>query len=329
MSSSSGSDGEAVVPVKRVKRHHHPVTKSDVVKLQKVNLYSHKILPKLDALAKSPIKLEDNDNDEGNESVPFDLDITRVKNSPKSPVVQTVKKRTAASPNSSQEIVDSDCSPVKVVPPTPPPPFQPQKRSRRRKKASKILEEVTSVLSQVSKAEAGHDAIQSPQEEVNLEREIMVKVRFRGKLNKFPLVESESFSSIFEKMSKRAKVDAAHLLITHGDRRVFPSDTPADIRLCIADILECVVAHQRLPPDVKDMIQIQLQGPFLKKKVLYTMGKTEPFLGIMEEFARKIKATLTELEFKFDGESVSVTSTPKALDMDTDDCIDVMRLTEP
>ncbi|XP_039262760.2 NFATC2-interacting protein-like [Styela clava] len=317
MSSSSEDEEPIVMPVKRVKRRHHPIANVDPNK-QKINLYSHKILPKLDALAKSPVRLSKDDEDEGNDFVPFS--ISPVRSSPDK------SKAASSSPTSGSPVRSvSDASPMKDVPPTPPPPFVPQKK-RGSRKAKKLLKEVSTVLSQVSKNDTSQDSITILDDSIEIVKEIMVKIRLHGKLQKYPMVESQTFHKVFDTLATKAKVDASRLLVTFGDHRVFPSNTPADINLTIADILECVIANRRLAPDVKDTIKIQMQGPFQKRKVSFTMGQTEPFLSVMEEYAIKNKANVQELQFRFDGDLLEKTATPKSLDMENGDCIDVMHM---
>lgn len=309
---SSSSEGEEiVVPLKRVKRRH-PHPEINMGHTKKINLYSHKILPKLDALAKSPIKLTAGDEDEGNDSVPFSI-------TPAPP--NEVSK--VASPEKQQTISETS-SPVKVIPLTPPPPFNPERKGRRgSRKAKKLLNEVSSVLSQVSSLDASNDSV-VVEEFIDHVKEIMVKVRVRGRLQKFPTLEDGTFSDIFEKLAKKEKVEKSRLLVTLGDRRIFPSDTPTGIQLSIADILECVVVHRRLAPHVKDTIKIQMQGPFERRKVTFTMGKDEPLEAVMQEYADKNKTDVKTLQFLFDGENLSPESTPKSLDLDNGDCLDVM-----
>lgn len=306
---SSSSEGEDV-PVKRVKRRH-PHPKINMGPTKKVNLYSHKILPKLNALAKSPIKMMD--EDEGNDFVPFGI----------SPISKN-KVSQIATPEK-QETKSETSSPVKVTPLTPPPPFKPVRNPRRgSRKAKKLLSEVSSVLSQVSTLDTSNDAV-IVEEIYDHVKELMVKIRVRGRLQKFPTLEEETLCDVFEKIAKKEKVETSRLLVTLGDRRIFPGDTPTGIQLSIADILECVIVHRRLDPHIKDTIQIQMQGPFDRKKISFTMGKDESLQAVMQEYAEKNKTDVRTLHFLFDGENLLPGSTPKSLDLDNGDCIDVMR----
>lgn len=313
---SSSSEGEEiVVPVKRLKRRHPHVEMS--MNQTKVNLYCHKILPKLNALSRSPMKLAVDDEDEGNDSVPFSI----------SPSLE-IESKESNTPSPEKQPTSSDTgSPVTVIPPTPPPPFNPVRNPRRgSRKAKRLLNEVSCVLSQVSTSshDVSNDLI-AVEEIIDHVKEIMVKIRVRGRMQKYPTLEEETFNDIFNKLAKKEKVEKSRLLVTLGDRRIFPSDTPTGINLSIADILECVIVHRRLAPHVKDTIKIQMQGPFERRKVTFTMGKDEPLQAIMQEYADKNKTDVKKLQFLFDGENLLPTSTPKSQDLDNGDCIDVMQ----
>lgn len=312
MSSSSDNEG-AVVPVKRIRRRRLVPVDGPGHESAKVNLYSRKILPKLNAIATSPMKL---DMDEDSNYAPFS-----VLSKETSPI--TVACDESPEPKGDQ----GPCimiSPVEDIPPTPPPAFVPKsRRGRGSYKAKKLLSEVSSVLTKVSNLDASSDSI-IVEEVVEQIKEILVKIRIRGRLHKFPIAESDTFGDMFEKLARKEKVEKARLLITLGDKRIFPSDTPLGVQLTIADILECVIARRRLAPHVTDIIEIQMQGQFERRKVPYTMGKDEPLREIMQEYASKNSTDLKHLTFLFDGENLDPESTPKSLDLDNGDCIDVV-----
>lgn len=316
MSSTSESEEETAKPVKRVKRRHQP---SQATTMTKINLYSHKILPKLDALAKSPIKLLQTDEDTGNACVPFKISDPDL-------MSPTDHYLSDSSPSRSNRSPSPELYPITVIPPTPPPAYQPKtRRGRAKKKTDKILSEVTSVLSQVSRVDALNVSLLSSDDNVVV-REIVIKIRFRGRLHKYPLDENNTFSEAFDNLATKEKVDVNQLLVTFNDKRVLPTDTPAGIRLSVADILGCVLVSRRLIPDKRNAVRIQMQGAFNKRKMMFTMGKTETFLSVMKEYAEEAHVSLGHLKFHFDGDLVHPSSSPRSLDMDDDDCIDVINI---
>lgn len=46
----------------------------------------------------------------------------------------------------------------------------------------------------------------------------------------------------------------------------------------------------------------------------------------MREFCRAAGKSFGTLKFSFDGESIELSATPQSLDLDTDYCIDVLKL---
>ncbi|ESP04725.1 hypothetical protein LOTGIDRAFT_237262 [Lottia gigantea] len=103
----------------------------------------------------------------------------------------------------------------------------------------------------------------------------------------------------------------------------------------LTDIIDCHINEntsenvsdgQNLQTDynVRNAIVLCVQSQVRNSKVDITVDKTEPIRNLLEKYAAEKQLDISKLVFKFDGDDVNPNDTPEDLDMDDNDCIDVI-----
>lgn len=72
-----------------------------------------------------------------------------------------------------------------------------------------------------------------------------------------------------------------------------------------------------------DSIALKVQNSNHKATITIHIGKSDKMKILMHRYAELNKAKLEDLKFFFDGERLNPNDTPKSLDLDGGECIDV------
>lgn len=75
-----------------------------------------------------------------------------------------------------------------------------------------------------------------------------------------------------------------------------------------------------------NVILLRVQSSEKKAVTMVSLGITEKMSILMHKYAEEKQINLKQLQFMFDGEILSPRSTPKSLDMEGGECIDVYKI---
>ncbi|XP_071502068.1 NFATC2-interacting protein-like [Diadema antillarum] len=161
---------------------------------------------------------------------------------------------------------------------------------------------------------------------------ITVKVRTRVGLTryeKYPM--DQSFGAIFEDLARLSSVEKKCIRVTRKGEDVSETDTPRNISLHVADILDYVVVDGQAAAisysllDEEDFVMIRIRTREKNSGVTKRIAKMEPIGRVLEEFAASQKTTINSFRFMFDGEVITPDSTPQDLDMSEENVIDATK----
>ena len=175
------------------------------------------------------------------------------------------------------------------------------------------------------------------------EDEIVLKIRSPAGVQRLKQGKRESLVKTFAKMAEIENCDASRIVMTFEDREVKRTDSPASLNLTIADILECLVLRdaeggggassqdgteeEEGGGETDGTIRLKIQsldsktGKFIVVKVKPDAPLSEMMATAAEEMAVEDRSKLI---FRFDGDVIDPGSTAEDLDMEDDDCVDVV-----
>jgi len=192
----------------------------------------------------------------------------------------------------------------------------------------------------------------SPTANVVVDGSLRIKVLClnSGVLRRVRMAPGDTFAAVYDQMASAEGVVAEDVRLTLRDSTtiVRPGDTFGDHNLTICDIVECVVVRKgaaaststtpgeeeagQAPPTIPDgeknphEISLNIQSPSSKtgQFTAVRISRRAAMKALMEEFAANQSLSVEKLKFFFDGERIDANSTPEELDMEDDDCIDVV-----
>lgn len=182
--------------------------------------------------------------------------------------------------------------------------------------------------------------------------ELLIKIRWNGKIQKYPLRKHQRFGEIIEKLANEENVNANQIIMSVGDSTIVRAeDTPESINYNISMILRMILSFlsflefllktikfldgRIIPSDAiaqpkgnkkarrdKNMIKVRLQADGLKNPVEIFIDKTRKFSSIRHTIAEALNIDSARLKLKFDGELIELDETPIDLDFDGGEMID-------
>ncbi|XP_072044484.1 LOW QUALITY PROTEIN: NFATC2-interacting protein-like [Amphiura filiformis] len=168
-------------------------------------------------------------------------------------------------------------------------------------------------------------------------KEMTVKIRTRGGMQKFIMQMNEMFTSVMETLAKMEGVDKSWIKLVKADDDISEYDTPSALKLRVSDILECVIVDPtsvpadsveneslNITPSLDDCVEIKIQGQDRTSKMKYTLQKDRPMREIMAKYSQSSGVALDKLKFLFDGDVIDPSQTPEDLDMDEENAVDVI-----
>ncbi|KAM3955616.1 DNA repair protein Rad60 [Aphomia sociella] len=161
--------------------------------------------------------------------------------------------------------------------------------------------------------------------------ELSVKVYWQSsELFKFPIRKYQKLIQIFNYFSKKENISQDKLLLTYNDKVLKPDDTPDSINYSIAKFIDGGIVNQSVSKFVTSSISKRIDGITIKfqcqniKKPFETTVRPEDKLSLaMMKCAEHFEMSIDKLRFEFDGDSISGKTTPKDLELEGGECIDV------
>lgn len=267
----------------------------------------------------------------------------------KKPLSEDFKKKTTEQESDGKSTVSS-CNPnvpskideISPVVKDPTPPSTPERVVRQKgKRMKKGVKAAMNALQKMKKKmrESDDDVmiIDNDPCQATDSHSFAIKIRLPSGVKKFQIKPGESFARVFSAIAATEEVDENDIFMFFNDSTVHIYDSPNALGITVADILDCHVhtSRDRLSPDpvekvdaVEDrmLIRLNLQMKDSKSKTTLSIRKDEPMEKLMREFCRAAGKSFGTLKFSFDGESIELSATPQSLDLDTDYCIDVLKL---
>ncbi|XP_064620519.1 NFATC2-interacting protein-like isoform X2 [Lineus longissimus] len=360
-SSDSDSNSQPVVKKKRATRrfrHTAPAQSSEPSEdiSAKASIYSHRVDDCFsafhygNALSNDTVKnqlvdLSDDDDTEKQEVISA---ITKKANTTPKREKRRMKMRSSPLDKTDGDyiIIDSQESPERTLPSQPtcspsppprPPTYYPNVKKKRPTKAIKTalanLNRAKSQLANTSLVTCGDDSFlfaATPERDPD----IVVKVRSRSGVHRFPMKKRDIFSTVITQLADIENVPEAHCILYLKDTTIEPFQTLSSSGITIADILQCCVQGE--VPDVAlendsfdeddDQITVRVQSADKKITSLIRIKKNEALQKVMHYFAQERKLDLKKLRFEFDGETLKGSETPEDLEMEDGDCVDAIFL---
>ncbi|XP_013773278.1 NFATC2-interacting protein-like [Limulus polyphemus] len=245
--------------------------------------------------------------------------------------------------DSSEDLPHSEVSQEKIEEelrsPSPPPPvhltgYKTRKVSSKSNKLFKELQEAELVYKATCLIYNDDELSNSFQENAvkvdNCDREIQVKIRWRGSIHRISMKRGQKFGTVMSQLSDIVGACIEEIVLYFDEKTVQTEDTPDSLGLTVADILDCFIIKtkkmetERIAESSQaNKITIKVQSQNTRQKLNFTVNKFSPLSSLMEDYAKQTNNLKKKLTFKFDGEIISHTDTPADLDMDDGDCLDV------
>jgi hypothetical protein len=181
--------------------------------------------------------------------------------------------------------------------------------------------------------------------------EMTIKFKYLATIHRLLMKTSERFCERFEDFGKLFAVSEPYKLRFFAQSQPFSADkTPADLKLTVCDIVECVLIDSTHKPKNAtedsaqtnessssnattgtlknpDMLELKLRDSKAHKKqqiTVLSLNKFEPFCQLFEKYAQLKQLELDQLRFEFDGEVLEEDQNPTDLDMEDESLIDVI-----
>ncbi|XP_053376540.1 NFATC2-interacting protein-like [Mercenaria mercenaria] len=242
--------------------------------------------------------------------------------------------------NSSEENVNMNTIKSPSPPPPPPPQAQGRKRTRATKQKKNLMNAVDNYTKSLSAAEKELKASQQIQEPevcvINDDDVVTVRVDHRGSVCRFTIKPDDPMSIIISQIAKKESVEEKCVMLVHKDKTLKPTDSPYTADLQIADIIECHITssledslnESSCEQDDPNIIELVVQSQGSKHRELVKAHINKPVSTIISEYAKRVKKDAACLQFVFDGEELAPEQTPKMLEMEEGDILDVKEVND-
>lgn len=166
----------------------------------------------------------------------------------------------------------------------------------------------------------------------NDNEEMSVKVYWQNlEVFKFNIRKYQKLTQIFNYFMDKEGVSNDKLLFLYNDRIIKMDDTPDSINYSIAKFIDGGIVNQNVShlvtknssENVVNGIKVKFQCQNVKKPFETTLGADDKFASAMMKCAEHLEVQLERLKFYFDGDLISNKSTPRELELEGGECIDV------
>ncbi|XP_023812985.1 NFATC2-interacting protein isoform X2 [Oryzias latipes] len=230
--------------------------------------------------------------------------------------------------------------------PTPPPDSPVQKQSRKvRQKTNEInrrLQAASSVLSPKSRPTAAPCAPPPVEEQADDDdiivlvtpgtrslpdssdpaRKIPLKVRCRTEIHRVQVLPSTPLGQVLRQLSVTLDVPPSQLLLLREEAELPPHLTVEELRLGIADIIDCVVMATEEKSG--SLITVRLQSKDRGSSQSFSVHRDAPLASVFSQYLSGVTAAArSKARFQFDGSRVTGEQTAAQLDMEDGDMVEV------
>ncbi|XP_004933323.1 DNA repair protein Rad60 [Bombyx mori] len=161
--------------------------------------------------------------------------------------------------------------------------------------------------------------------------ELSVKVYWKSsEIFKFQIRKYQKLKPIFDHFGNKENISNEKLYFTYNDVVIKIDDSPDSIGYNISRFIEGGIVNEcvdtltpKLDNDIVNGINVKFQCQNEKKPFQITISKDDTMSLAMLKCAEHFEKVLEKLLFYFDGDLISGKNTPKDLELEDGDCIDV------
>ncbi|XP_024117966.1 NFATC2-interacting protein isoform X2 [Oryzias melastigma] len=148
-----------------------------------------------------------------------------------------------------------------------------------------------------------------------------LKVRCRTEIHRVPVLPSTPLGEVLGQLSVILKVPPSQLLLLREEEELSPQLTVDELRLGIADIIDCVVMATE---EQSSSITVRLQSRDRGSSQSFSVLRDAPLASIFSQYLSGVEAAArSKARFQFDGTRVTGEQTAAQLDMEDGDIVEV------
>ncbi|XP_066966881.1 uncharacterized protein [Macrobrachium rosenbergii] len=202
------------------------------------------------------------------------------------------------------------------------------------KKALESLKQFSEELSQLkTDGSFNGDIMVLSDTDDDAENEVLTLfVKFESNYIRCKVRQFQKFSSVYDDVADRLSLNVAQVLLCHDDKVICRDKCPVDLKLKYGDIIECGVQSQSavqvratVMKQSPGTIPLKVQNSDKKGVVTIFIRPDAKMKELMHRYAEEKNIPVEELRFSFDGETLNPNDTPKSLDLEGNECVDVYR----
>uniref|UniRef100_A0A914XG22 J domain-containing protein n=1 Tax=Plectus sambesii TaxID=2011161 RepID=A0A914XG22_9BILA len=171
--------------------------------------------------------------------------------------------------------------------------------------------------------------------EVFVDGRLRIRVKFAtldGQIETFDVGRAQTFETLFRQMSEKLSCSLPEVLVFWEGRSVMSSDTPLKLGLKADDFVifdiyckaQIGVKEAHVTSKPEGSISIKFQFQERDKTTTQFVTQEQTFGFIKETYAQNHGLDAAKIFFIFDGDRIGDDSTPSSLEMEDDDCVDVV-----
>ncbi|KXJ68688.1 hypothetical protein RP20_CCG002130 [Aedes albopictus] len=173
--------------------------------------------------------------------------------------------------------------------------------------------------------------------------EVSLKIKWEGKIERFNHRKFQKFGDLIAVLAERAGADPSHVILDLDERIIEPNDTPDSIGYRISQFIAGRVvrgelaevfanknksngtsrtAKPRKPKDDNE-ITLKVQSDRWKKPLEVPMRKDNKMMILIIKCAEELKCQPGDIKLSFDGDPVTMDSTPIDLELEGGEILDL------
>ncbi|XP_058811615.1 uncharacterized protein LOC131676546 [Topomyia yanbarensis] len=169
--------------------------------------------------------------------------------------------------------------------------------------------------------------------------EMSIKVKWRGKIERFTHRKYQKFGDLIAQLSKRVNADPSCVILDINERIIDPNDTPDSIDYRISQFItgravERTVADMLTEKNTNtnkrskavaniNSITLKVQSDRWKQPLQVLVEKTQKMAVVAIKAAEELKCKPAEIKLSFDGEPIELDSTPLDLELEGGEVLDL------
>ncbi|XP_059058969.1 uncharacterized protein LOC131852311 [Achroia grisella] len=177
-----------------------------------------------------------------------------------------------------------------------------------------------------------NDVVVIEEDPLDVNEELSVKVYWQNtEFFKFNIRKYQKLTQIFDYFAKKENISNDKVLLTYNDKVIKLTDTPDSIKYNIVKFIDGGIVNQSISkfttienkPCVDDGIRIKFQCQNIKLPFVTTIKWEEKLSLAMMKCSEHFELPINKLRFEFDGDTISGNSTPREMELEGGECIDV------